>query len=856
MIRYGISLLFIFFIALTGNSQSMPTNPPVVETGVSQTLAKARKQQISQLAYVLKFDIPAQKNQLIPASETITFNWAKTRTPLQLDFKEERTHIQKVSVNGKDISIVFESEHVLISTAFLKPGKNTVFIQFTAGNLSLNRNDDYLYTLLVPDRARTVFPCFDQPDLKATFQLSLTIPDHWQAMTNAAVKDSSVAGDRKTVNFQTSNIIPTYLFSFIAGKFTPVMRTMSGRPMTLLHRETDTTKIRLSMETLFKLHADALKFLEDYTQIPYPFQKFDFAAIPDFQYGGMEHVGAIDYRASALFLDNGATRDQRLARASVISHETAHMWFGDMVTMRWFNDVWLKEVFANFMADKITEVSSADANYDLQFVVDHFPAAYAVDRTEGANPIGQPLANLQEAGSMYGGIIYHKAPIMMRQLERLMGKTALRDGLREYLKKYAFSNATWGDLIAILDARTPTDLAAWNHVWVSETGRPKFSYQFDGRGGTIKQFTISQQGEDGSQRLWPQQFDMELVYNNHIDQLTVTMDQPQVTLTQAIGKPTPQYIIFNSSGQGYGVFPIDSLSVLQLERIKNPVARASIYINLYENMLKGQGITPIQLATGYRSLLGKESEELNLRLLTSQLADLIWNFTRPEARPALATAVERDAWQAMENETAPGKKKLLFRLYQNIAGSTEAKDRLYTIWNEQKAPDGVTLTEDDYTSLALALAVRDYPVDGILTKQLARIKNPDRKKRLVFMMPALSGNVAERDQFFASLANEASREREAWVVDALGYLHHPLRTATSAKYLPKSLELLDEIQKTGDIFFPERWVGATLASYQTPEVAQLVRTFLADRPTYNPRLRAKLLQAADRPFRASRLLYK
>lgn len=851
MIRYGITLLLFFFFAMSGSSQSKQA----IETGVSQTLAKARKQQISQLAYALKFDIPAQKNQLISANETITFNWAKTGTPLQLDFKEERTHIQKVSVNKTDIPVVFESEHLLISTAFLKSGMNSISIQFTAGNLSLNRNDDYLYTLLVPDRARTVFPCFDQPDLKASFQLSLTIPSHWQAMTNATVQDSSIAGDRKTVNFKTSNIIPTYLFSFIAGKFTPVSRTLDGRPMTLLHRETDTTKIRLSMETLFKLHADAIRFLEEYTQIPYPFQKFDFAAIPDFQYGGMEHVGAIDYRASALFLDNGATRDQRLARASVIAHETAHMWFGDLVTMRWFNDVWLKEVFANFMADKITEVSSADANYDLQFVVDHFPAAYAVDRTEGANPIGQPLANLQEAGSMYGGIIYHKAPIMMRQLERLMGKTALRDGLREYLKKYSFSNATWADLIAILDARTPTDLVAWNHVWVSETGRPKFTYQLDGRGGTIKQFVISQHGEDGSQRLWPQSFELELVYNGHIDKLTVTMDRAQVTLTQAIGKPTPQYIIFNSSGQGYGIFPIDSVAVLQLERIKNPVARASIYINLYENMLAGQGITPTQLATGHRSLLGKESEELNLRLLTSQLSDLVWNFTRPEARPALAGAVERDTWQAMEQETAPGKKKLLFRLYQNIALSTEAKDQLYTIWNEQKSPAGVTLTEDDYTSLALALAVRDYPVDGILAKQLARIKNPDRKKRLQFMMPALSGNVAERDQFFASLANEANREREAWVVDALGYLHHPLRTETSAKYLPKSLELLEEIQKTGDIFFPERWVGATFSAYQTPEVVRLVRTFLADRPAYNARLRAKLLQAADRPFRASRLLY-
>lgn len=856
MTRYGITASLLFFLTMSGNAQPTPSNYTSVETGVSQILAKARKKTISNLAYTLKFDIPAQKNQPIPASESITFDWVKNTSPLQLDFKEERSHLQAVSVNRKTVPIVFQNEHLVISTAFLTPGRNTISIQFTAGNLSLNRNDDFLYTLLVPDRARTVFPCFDQPDLKAKFQLSLTMPKGWRAMTNAAVKDSAQTGERITINFRQSEVIPTYLFSFVAGKFTSISRKMGNRPMTLLHRETDTTKIRLSLDPIFNLHADALTFLEEYTQIPYPFQKFDFAAIPDFQYGGMEHVGAIDYKLASLFLDNGATRDQKLSRATLISHETAHMWFGDMVTMRWFDDVWLKEVFANFMADKITEVSSPDANYDLQFVVDHFPAAYGVDRTEGANPIGQPLANLQEAGTLYGGIIYHKAPIMMRQLERLMGKTALRDGLRDYLKKYAFSNATWSDLIAILDARTPVDLASWNRVWVSETGRPKFTYQLEKQGDKISRFVIDQKGEDGSNRVWPQGFEVALVYADHVDELTVNMNQARVTLPEAVSKMVPEFVVFNSSGQGYGVFPVDTAMISQLGSLKNPVTRAATYINLYENMLAGQVITPARLASVYQELLSKESEELNLRLLTGQLSDIVWNYTLPDNRLALAKSVEQATWQAMEAEPTPGKKKLLFRLYQNVALSQEARDRLYGIWNDQKAPTGVTLTEDDYTSLALALAVRDYPVEGILAKQLLRIKNPDRKKRLEFMMPALSGNVAERDQFFASLAQESNREREAWVTAALGYLHHPLRAETSVKYLPKSLELLEEIQRTGDIFFPESWLRSTLSSYQTPDVTQLVRKFLSDRPTYNPRLRAKLLQAADATFRASTLLYK
>jgi aminopeptidase N len=854
-IGYGL-LGTLTVLTASCSRKLMPVSPPPVETGVSQTLAKFRKQTLSNLVYALKFDIPAQKNQPIPATESITFNWQPNGAPVQLDFKEETSHIQAVSVNGSVVPIVFENEHLLVGQSFLKPGPNQVDITFTAGNLSLNRNDDYLYTLLVPDRARTVFPCFDQPDLKAKFQLTLTVPERWQAMTNAPQVDSAVAGQRKTIRFGLSELIPTYLFSFVAGTFTPVERAPGGRSMTLLHRETDTTKIRLSMDPIFTLHDDALRFLEAYTTIPYPFSKFGFAAIPDFQYGGMEHVGAVDYRASSLFLDNGATRDQKLSRATLIAHETAHMWFGDLVTMRWFDDVWLKEVFANFMADKITEKSFADANYDLQFLVDHFPAAYAVDRTEGANPIGQPLANLKEAGTLYGGIIYHKAPIMMRQLERLIGKDTLRDGLREYLKTYASDNATWGDLIAILDKRSPADLKAWSRIWVNETGRPVFTYQLDKQNDRISRFTISQVGEDGSKRLWPQAFEVALVYADRVEQLTVAMNQATVNLTGAVGKAAPLFVLINASGQGYGRFPVDPAMLAQLSKLSDPVMRAAAYINLYENMLANGPVSPAQLAATYRPLLTTEPEELVLRLLTGQLSDLVWDFTKPADRPALAASIEEDAWRAMEQAPTPGLKKLLFRLYQTVTLSTAGQQRLYAIWNGQKAPDGVTLTEDDYTSLALALAVRDYPVADILERQLTRIKNPDRKKRLAFMMPALSASVAERDAFFTSLSTEANRDHEAWVTSALGYLHHPLRAETSVKYLPKSLELLEEIQRTGDIFFPEQWLRSTLSAYQTPDVTALIRSFLADRPAYNPRLRAKLLQAADGPFRASAILYK
>ena len=268
----------------------------------------------------------------------------------------------------------------------------------------------------------------------------------------------------------------------------------------------------------------------------------------------MEHVGAIQYRASSLFLDSGATKEQLNARANLISHETSHMWFGDLVTMQWFNDVWMKEVFANFMADKITRGNQPVSTYELKFLIDHYPAAYSIDRTAGANPIRQRLDNLQEAGTLYGNIIYHKAPIMMRQLERLMGKEPFRDGLRQYLKKYNFGNATWPDLISILDARTPANLIAWNKVWVNEAGRPEITYTLRQNNGIISDFTIRQQGELHPRNILPQFFEIALVYGDSIKEVTVNMRQQQVVLNTVSGKKVPDFILFNSSGEGYALF--------------------------------------------------------------------------------------------------------------------------------------------------------------------------------------------------------------------------------------------------------------------------------------------------------------
>jgi aminopeptidase N len=283
--------------------------------------------------------------------------------------------------------------------------------------------------------------------------------------------------------------------------------------------------------------------------------------------------------------------------------------------------------------------------------------------------------------------------------------------------------------------------------------------------------------------------------------------------------------------------------------------RAAGYINLYENMLDGQVLTPRQLLAYDRKVLSREPEELNLNILLDQVNSIFWRFLSPALRDSISWRLEDDLWQALQQVQPANEKKLLFGTYTSIVCSRQGQDSLFSIWRDRRPPAGVKLSEDDYTGLAVALALRAYPgYKEILQEQLKRIQNKDRRARLQYLLPALSDDVGERDKYFASLSSADARRKEAWVLPALSYLHHPLRAGASEKYLPATLEWLEDIQRTGDVFFPQSWLQASLGWYQTATAAAVVRNFLKEHPDYNPMLRAKILQTADNLFRAEKLV--
>ncbi|TDP03873.1 M1 family aminopeptidase [Flavobacterium sp. 245] len=847
------SFLASFLIITIGFSQSKPKENLIVENGVSEQLAQFRKKQISNVSYTLSFEIPNQKSENINSNLVLNVTLSNLSQSLQLDFKEKTENIKTVQANGKSIAIVHENGHIIIPLESLILGKNTISISFIAGNLSLNRNDDFLYTLLVPDRASTLFPCFDQPDIKATYKLSLSVPKEWSVLAGADVKEKLEKGDFTTYTFGESDKMSTYLFSFVAGKFKSITQK-PGLEMTMLYRENNAEKIKMSVDTIFNLHQQFLDFLEKYTKKKFPFQKLDFASIPVFQYGGMEHVGAIQYRESTLFLDNSATDSEKLSRAKLIAHETSHMWFGDLVTMKWFDDVWMKEVFANFMADKIMNPIFPKVNHNLQFFTAHYASAYAEDRSLGTHPIKQHLANLKNAGSLYGAIIYNKAPIMMRQLEASMGKEPFQKGIEKYIQKYANDNADWNNLVEILDDETPLDMKKWSDVWVNKSGRAIFTdkIEYDAK-NRIKSFEIMQKAEDKSKNVWPQIFQIGLVYDNNVKVVTVNIKEKNLVLKEAVGLEKPLAIVYNYNGFGYGVFPLDGNNLNLISNLKDEVARASGYGNLYENTLIGN-VSPQKAFDSFMKAIQTEENELVLRIASNNLNTIYWRLLTEKQQNKVQKQLEDVLNGRLQTNLSANIKKTLFGLFSSIAYSESAKAKLYQIWNKEIVIPGLKLNEDDFTNLAMNLAIfKHEKADEILEKTRTTITNPDKQKRFEFLLPSLSKDESVRNAFMESLKDDSNREKESWVAVGLSNIHHPLRQESAQKYIRFSLDLVDEIQSTGDIFFPKDWLDNTVGKYSSKFAFDEVQRFLKENPNFSPILKRKLFMATDLLYKAQNI---
>lgn len=789
--------LFPLLLLLTACRPSSPE----VTTGVSQQLAQLRQRTLHDVHYDLSFCLSADVQQPIQAQQSISFE-LDSLWSVQLDFREADSLLHSLEINGQPVPIRFEQEHLILPQSLLHLGHNQVNIGFTAGNQSLNRRDDYLYTLFVPDRARTVFPCFDQPDLKARFTLTLGLPEGWTAVSNtyAAQRDSA------QICFAETEPLSTYLFAFAAGRFDyqSYHDPKSGRTIGAYYRETDPQRLA-QLPDIFAEVCFSLDWQEQFTAQPYPFAKYDLVILPGFQFGGMEHTGATFYNDNTLFLSAQPTLEERLSRSNLIAHETTHMWFGDYVTMRWFDDVWTKEVFANYFAAAITEPLYPDIDHRLHWLRTFQASALSEDRTMGGTSIQQQLDNLQNAGLVYNQIIYNKAPLVMRKMVALIGEEAFRRGIRRYVSTFAFGNATWDDLVAILDAETPVDLRQFSRVWVKERGLPHY----------LVTDSIAEFDPYGRGLHWPQSWR---------DSTLVVDDEP--------------LLLPNIDGQGYGLFLYaDSTQLQRLTRCwqqQQGIGRMSLLMTLHENYLASR-LTDLQWTDLLLTALPTEADPLIAGLLVSYLSEPLLCTPQPAAEAELLRLAQNHPLTAIRTQ--------LWRLLASRLTGQSTLDALYQQWERGDNP---LLSVNDWMTISYELAVRmPHAAQRILSTQRQRLTNPDRLRQFDYISRAVVPSEASRDSLFQALVTSPQERRiEPWARTALYYLNHPLRQADAVRYIRPALEALPDIQRTGDIFFPGQWCSNLLAAHRTPAAAHEVQSFLDAHPDLQPMLRNKILVAA------------
>lgn len=831
-------LAFALIISVTQCTE-LKEQATQIQSGVTKQLADERTAQVSELNYNLFFSIPLEKQKPVYGTTTIGFNLLDTTNNVVVDFKTEATAIQTI-INSDTLELPIENGHIVLPKNHLKRGRNSAQFQFKCSDLSLNRNSEFLYTLLVPDRASTLFPCFDQPSLKASFKLALEIPIEWKAVSNGSTqKIDTLNSTRAYVTFKPSELISTYLFAFTAGNYQTKTATVNGKKSTFYYRESNQQLVQNSIDTLFQLHTLALEYLEQYTQINQPFSKFDFVAIPDFQYGGMEHPGAIFYRASKLFLPEFSSETDLYYRASLIAHETAHMWFGNLVTMSWFDDVWLKEVFANFYAAKIVQPLYSSLNHDFNFVYYHYPSAYSVDRTLGTHAIKQNLDNMQDAGNLYGPIIYKKAPIVMDQLYKLLDDSLFRVGIQNYLNSYAFSNADWDDLIQQFDVLTPSNLSAWSNAWVKQGGMPQIETKATFNAESQSAFIEFHQEQQDMQ----QQLSVVLLKNDKYFTIPAELSQKNLQVPVDKGINSIDAIIPNGGGFGYGFFKLDALTLQYLSQnihnIKNPTVRLTSFINLNENALNQQLSTQEYLTILYKAIEEEYNSQI-LELLLGYLHQQVIYLGGPNDKPA----AEQLLLHQFEYRIDPKAKRILLKALSKIYSNPEVGTLLEQLCTGELILEDFNLTELDKINLACELTIREQSKGFAVLNQLAEASlSPERKEFIEYILPSLHQNKAVRTDFFDLLMDANYRSNEIWAEKAMYYLHHPHFQQDLIDLLPEALNQLQNIQKTNDIFFPTSYLHALFNCYNSPEALQIVQTYLSENKCSNY-LKNKLLQAS------------
>jgi len=684
--------------------------------------AQERKALLSVQSYAVELDLTTG-SETFGSTTTVRFTAAEGASTF-IDAITKTVH--SVTLNGAELDPASVSDGVRIQLDGLAAENELTVVAdalYTNTGEGLHRFVDpvddevYLYTQFeVPD-SRRMFAVFEQPDLKATFQFTVTAPDFWEVVSNSSTPEPTDVGNRNfRWQFAPTPVISSYITALIAGPYSVERRELtssSGRVIPLGVFARASLAQYLDTDYIVEKTRQGFEFYESVFDYPYPFEKYDQLFVPEFNAGAMENAGAVTFTETYVFRSK-VTDAMRERRVTTILHELAHMWFGDLVTMKWWNDLWLNESFATYISTLATAEATEWTEDWTTFGALEKGWAYRQDQLPSTHPIVAEINDLEDVQVNFDGITYAKGASVIKQLVAWVGRDAFLAGVAAYFKKHEFSNTELTDLLAELETTSGRELASWSALWLETAGvntlKPTFSLDEE---GTYTSFSILQSATEEWPTLRPHRLGVgsySLQDGALVRTATFELDvDGEVTdVPDLVGTPQPDLLLLNDDDLAYAKIRLDepslAVAIEHLGSIESPLARSLVWGSVWDATRDAEaaGRDYVRLVLGN---IGAETESTTVRTVLGQLQLVATMYVAPQHRAATLDAVADALWELAQAAAAGSDNQFQFvKAFAAIGYTPDQLDTVQAVLDEKIHLDGLDIDTDLGWELLIALA--------------------------------------------------------------------------------------------------------------------------------------------------------
>jgi len=722
--------LILLFACASAPQNTPPLPSPTAlkntekEYALNEATALQRANSLENVRYELEFKFV---EDLLDFSGQAKINFSLKLKPetLALDFRGSK--VSSLTINGNPALAPLSDNQIPLPVDQLKIGENEVIVEYqssyTVFGGGLHRFSDpedqrvYLHSDFEPFSANKVFPCFDQPDLKATFDLKVEAPKEWLIASAApekkikAVAPQPVKGGEEELpetriwEFQKTAPISTYLFSIVAGPYMVWNSTAGDIPLRLYSRRSLSRYVEPS--EWFRITKAGLKFYQKFFGITYPFKKLDLVIAPDFVgFSAMENVAAITF-AERFAPRTTMVRQARRERAGVILHEVAHQWFGDLVTPRWWNDLWLNESFATYMGTlALAEATEFTEAWHGLYGVKQ--GTYLEDEEATTHPISAHVQSTSDVAVLFDHITYVKGAAAIKQLSFFIGVEKFKQGVQAYLKDHALKNAELKDFIEALEKSSGMPLQEWARLWLSTSGVNHLEAQTDCMDGKITHWSIKQTDLKTPPTLRPQRVLISL-FGLHpktnkpqlLQKTEVSIIGPEAELPELTGKTCPAFTLINEQDQDYAQINWNDISILFIRehaaQFDDPFVRKMLYQTLWSEVLTSR-LSVLEYLKTAELILNHEKEEELIQPILGTLVQSLDYLTNDESDILRTDAAEKieHTLRSLLRHAKPGGdlQKIYWDTFVDIARSSETLDELAESIEQGRSFTGFALDID------------------------------------------------------------------------------------------------------------------------------------------------------------------